>query len=111
MTRRGGELILWRRLSLRMLLQPRHDAVPIFGAAGDAGDELDRLIYRAQAEPVAGALQEKPRGLQGGPFVPIMEDLVSGDPVEVERRHLPDGRRLALKADAGLDEADERLQA
>src|SRR5262249_24421034 len=102
---------LWGRPFLRMRPQPRHNAVPIFGAAGDAGNELDRLVCWAQPEPVAGALQEKPRGLQAGPFVPIMEDLVSSDPIEVEGGHLPDGRWLALEADAGLDETDKRLQA
>jgi hypothetical protein len=49
------------RLLLRTGFQPRHDAVPILTAAGDAGDELDWLGRRNEAQTVTGSLKEQAR--------------------------------------------------
>src|SRR5207302_2594241 len=97
-------------LSLGVRPQPRRDVVAGGPAAGDVRDELDGFVRRGEGEPVTGAFKEEPGRFQRRPLVPVVKDLISGQAVEIERRHVPDGG-LRPQRDPRLHKVHQRFQA
>src|SRR5215472_62524 len=84
-----ARLLLAVAFSLGVAAQPLGDGVARHPALGHAEDELNGLRWRRQRQPIAGAFEKQPRGLERRALVAVVEHLVANQAIKIERGQIP----------------------